>query len=331
MAKVIFRVIGEEQPLTWTVPQGRVTAVKNEDGKSKGKKFINYYPGHDSVFTEDITNKDVTFTKVPEFTYNALAKKTQLSFEDDDLALLNYLKTHPWYNVKYELYSAEKQAQRDIDIYERKEMALERIKVEDPTEIQALGLAIIGLDCFTWPVLTIKAKLKQLAFENPDKILNSVNASDYFARHTASLAFCANIVKNNDTHTAVVWNDHGQGVLVHVAKGENAVDKLTELLAYKNKESETLLQEFQNRLDKAGANENNGASITDNILSAKDKEIAELKAKLAAQAGGAAKETVDTTGLSLEEASAKYKEIKGDDVPVRYKNDLAWITSKLNA
>ena len=77
MAKVIFRLTLEgKTPSTWELPQTNVMGLK----EGKGKKFIDYYPGEDSCFVEDIQakNKDLRPSKVPLFQYNYQTKHTVL-------------------------------------------------------------------------------------------------------------------------------------------------------------------------------------------------------------------------------------------------------------
>jgi hypothetical protein len=49
-------------------------------------------------------------------------------------------------------------------------------------------------------------------------------------------------------NSAVVWNDENQGVVLHLAKGENGIAKLWELLSFNTDESRLILQEIDIRL-----------------------------------------------------------------------------------
>lgn len=350
MANVTFRKRGDDHPITWTVAQGNVMAVKIKDGQNLGKKFINYYKGENSVFTEDIKNKDLKPSNVPEFTYDYLTKRTQLTFDDSDVNLYNYLTTHPWFKKKYDIYSKDIEASAKLNAYEKIEKALGYIKESDDNKIRANAISIFGLHVFGKSAKECAADLKEKAIQKPDAIISAFEADDYQTKYLVSLAFCKGIIKNNPTSTAVVWNDKVEGVLVHVAQGENGIEKLTGILQNSTEESRLILQEFQSRMDKADKNISySGANsgLTDQVLKEKDAEIEALRKQLAEanNTNQPATQSTDTIApvvttivpdkpleeLTLEEAQGLYKAVLESDVPVRYKNDKEWLIEKIAA
>lgn len=328
MGKVTF-ALTTGSPSTWEIAQRNVMAVKPGTGE---KKFINYFKGESSVFVEDITNKDIKPGRVPIFKFNVATKKTQLVVDDTDVNLMNYLRIHPDYGKKYAEYSKKIEAQKKLSGYEKVEKALDLIKGSDEILVKGTAIAVLGYSYYGAEDEVCVAALKEKAFNNPEVIINTMTAPDYQSRYIASVAFIKGILKNNITNTAVVWGDN-EGIIIHVAKGENGIDKLTEFLSNPSAESTTVLQEIQARVDKNQTVK--AAPVSD---AAKDKKIAELEAKLAALTEIKVNDPVTEPGnltpeeqlaKDIAEAQAAYKAKTGNDVPIRFKNDLEWIKGKL--
>ena len=342
--KVIFRLTIEgKTPSTWELPQTNVMGIK----EGKGKKFIDYYPGEDSCFVEDIQakNKDLKPAKVPLFQFNSQSRQTELAVEESNLALINYLKTHPWFGIKFNVFSKEKEAKESLAEFENVEKALELIKESDEIKIKAIAMAVFGLSSFYKTEYQCAAELKAKAIKDPKVIIDAMTAPNYETKFVAGLALVSDVIKINPTHTAIVWKDN-DGVILHIAQGENGLDKLTNFLTNETKEAQVLLQEFNTRLERkermATRSEN-----ADKVISEKDAEIAALKkqledAKKANENKIEAPKTKDvdevdedeedenTENVSvLEQLQNDYKEKFKTEVPIRYKNDEAWIAKKL--
>lgn len=318
MAKIIFRLTGKDTPLSWEVPQENVMAVKGD----KGKKFINYYKGQDSIYTEDLTNKDIRPSKVPDFVYNALTKATELQVDDTDRSLLNYLKAHPWNGKKWKLHSKEIEADAKLSQFDKVEKALDYIKDADEMKVKANAIAVFGLHAFAKSTKECSAELKEKAIKNPDVIIRAFEADNYQVRFLASLAFCKGIIKNNLTSTAVVWNDEKEGTIVHVATGENGIDKLADFLAEKNDASLIVMQEFEKRMNKV-------PTITPVDAQA---EIQRLKLQLAEATKNnepAPVNNISYDGFTTEELQELYKEKKNAPVPPAQKNNRDWLIKKI--
>ena len=338
MAKVIFRLnLQGKTPSTWSLPQSNVMAPKDE----KGNKFIAYYPGEDSCFVEDIVakNKDLRPADVPLFEYNVSSKQTELAVDEKNIALIRYLKTHPWFGVKYSIFSKDGQAKKDLTEFENVEKALELIKESDELKVQAISMAIFGLSSFNKSYTQCAAELKAKAIREPLVIIQAMEATNYETKYVSGLAFVSNIIKLNPTHTAIVWADSSEGVILHVAQGENGLDKLTNFLTNESKEAQVLLQEFNTRLERkermAARSEDSGK-----LLSEKDAEIAELKRQLAESNKPTAPIVTEKVAEDLEEKAEKekstleqlqedYENKFGKEAPIAYKNNEVWLAKKL--
>lgn len=338
MAKVIFRLnLQGKTPSTWSLPQSNVMAPKDE----KGNKFIAYYPGEDSCFVEDIVakNKDLRPADVPLFEYNVSSKQTELAVDEKNIALIRYLKTHPWFGVKYSIFSKDGQAKKDLTEFENVEKALELIKESDELKVQAISMAIFGLSSFNKSYTQCAAELKAKAIREPLVIIQAMEATNYETKYVSGLAFVSNIIKLNPTHTAIVWADSSEGVILHVAQGENGLDKLTNFLTNETKEAQVLLQEFNTRLERKERMAVRSED-SDKLLSEKDREIAELKRQLAESNKPTAPIVTEKVAEDLEEKAEKekstleqlqedYENKFGKEAPIAYKNNEVWLAKKL--
>lgn len=327
MGKIIFALNEQgKTPSSWTIPQDSVMAEKG----NTGMKFINYYKGADSCFVEDITNKDLKPSKVPDFEYSPEFNKTILEVDEANVALVRYLKLHSWFNLRFVIFSAETEANSKLSGYDKVQKALELIKESDQDKIKATALAVLGLGYFYRTNVECKADLTEKAFNTPDVIIVAMEADDYQNKYVASLAFATGIIKDNLTNTAVVWSDNG-GVLVNVAQGENGLDKLTEFLKRNTPESEVLLQEFQNRLDKK-VTASQTPKVDTGLLKSKDDEIAELRKQLAKANDIKVKDAqvVSDDPRTLEQVQKEYTDKFNKELPKPYKNDKSWIVKKLS-
>lgn len=334
MAKIIFRLTIEgKTPSTWGLPQTSVMGIK----PGKGKKFINYYPGEDSCFVEDIfaKNKDLKPAKVPLFKYVPQTKSTELQVDETNVSLVNYLKTHPWFGIKYNVFSKEKQAKSDLAEFENVEKALELIKESDENKLKAIAMTVFGLNSFYKSYTQCAAELKAKAIKDPKVVIEALEATNYEHKYVAGLAFVSEIIKLNPTHTAIVWAKD-EGVILHVAQGENGLDKLTSFLTNESKEAQILLQEFNTRLQRK---ERMIAKAEDSekLLSEKDAEIEALKKELEEAKKTKIEEKEDWRNVHpedlepsvLEQLQADYVKKFEKEVPIRYKNDEVWLAKEL--
>lgn len=338
MGDIVF-VLKKGKPQSWALGQQNIMAEKPN---GEGLKYINYFKGQESIFVEDIKNKDIKPNTVPDFIFNPATNKTELSFDDKDKALKAYLLAHPRYGKDFEVTSVSIEAQKEIDAFEKKEKAIQA--VNDISEnIRAAAVAVLGFDYYSRQGEECRAALKRAAFNNPDLILSVINNPNFESRQLASLAFCNGVIKTSATGTEILWSSGG--VILSLATGENAIDKLSLFLSEATPASTTLLQELSRRLSK---DTSGFASPSDNnellVAQAKIEEL-ERKLKEANKANQSETQSTDpiapvvtTTApdkpleeLTLEEAQELYKAVLESDVPVRYKNDKEWLIEKIAA
>jgi hypothetical protein len=336
---VIFRLTTGKKDGTWSIRGGSAT----KDGT---KKFINYYPGCDSIFDED-NKKSIVKPQTVTFKYNDVSSDpgVEVVADVDDTNLIAYLKAHPFYGVHYKIHDEEELDKEKSANYDKISEAFSLIQESDDVKIQAIAIAILGMQAYGWSPAKCSATLKETATKNPDAIISKANSESYESFLLSALAFGVGIVKEDATGNEVVWNDNTKGVILRLAKGENGIEKLGDMLF--DSDNKTVLQEIGIRLKKYEKTTNENAFVAEDLIAAKAvvdnqaKQIEELKAALATANSKpdmeVAKkiEVIDTVivapvKLTLEEAQKAYIEQEKKDPPVNVKNNLDWILSKLH-
>lgn len=354
MSNTTTFVLLKGSPTSWSVKQNGLMIEK----KGVGLKFAAYYPGQDSIFVEDIKNKDLKPQLIPAFEFNPSTNKTELTVPNTDVNLITLLKLHPHYGKKFEIFSEEIESERALSKYNNIEKALKLIESANDLEVRAKGVVVLGVDAMHYLPTVAMAKLKELAFSNPTQVISKIEGMDYESQFIAAKAFIDKIVKTNLGHTAVVWSDT-ENLILTLGTGEIGVEKLARLLSQNNEQSYNMLQiisqklgigtqqeehtlvnsvsekELQAKDAKLAELETESASK----LQAKDDEIAQLKAQLEAANKGSVHEintpstqaeATNKVEMTLEEATAKYIEKFRKEPGPNVKNDLEWILRKLS-
>lgn len=357
--QIEFRLTEKRTPASWTLSGGY--AVK----PGFGSKLINYFPGSDSIYVED--QKSDVKAKEVEFFYNDILSDpaTSIMVDENNTSLLNYLKAHAFFGHHYYIHNEDLLAENKLADYDKIEKAFSLIRETDDFKVKAIALVVFKIDAHGWSPTKAKAELKEKATKNPDVIINAIEADGYEARYLAALAFYSGIVKDNNTSTAVVWNDENQSEILKLAVGENGIQKLGEKLSVSNDESNLILQQIGTKLNalntppKADNFNVNNAEVVPGKTAEQIKEeaIAEYKASLAPVkseadiraeilaefankpvdvpatdsdiADAVKKDTVTFDNTDLVQVQAKYKEVLGKDAPVNKKNNIDWLNAEI--
>lgn len=331
MSIVIFQ-IKEGAPTSVSLSQKGVMAKRPDTGQLK---YIGYYKGQDSIFVEDINNKDLQESEVPPFVLNQSRNKCELRFDDGDTQLYKYLTSRPGYGSFYELYSEAIESQRKLGKAEAIEKALELIKESDELKIRALGLAVLGVNAYNQNLIIIKSDLKEKAINSPNEVIKACEDELFENKFIASLALCSGIVETNSTMTAIVWADN-KGRLINIATGEDFITKFAKHLSEKNPENQSLLQELGTRLELSKKAKSTKSKEADEIAKLKEqlaqaqmeKEIAE--GKLAKVSSSEEIEEPSLEQLAILELREKYKEVVGKNAPFTYHNNIEWMQAKID-
>ena len=291
-----------------------------------GLQWANYYPGGKSIWVDE-NEKLTSETQWFEGEEDGL-NPCELQVSKTNKILNEFLQRHPFMNNKFELYSEEIVAERQIAEYNKVDQAFAIIKESDDTKLKAKSLAILGMEAYGWSLAKVKATLTKLAIENPSKIIDKCEESDYKGKYLAAMAIYSNVVKQNDMGSAVVWNSGLEGVILELAKGEQPIEKLGEFLTRTTNESLTVLQTIGEKIDELNAR---ALEVVVPVVaeSEKDKEIAKLKEMLAAMQQP---ETTDYTkfvaGLDLKGTQDEYVKRFNNLPPAQSKN-IQWLKNKL--
>lgn len=334
--QIEFRLSEKRTPASWTLSGGY--AVK----PGFGSKLINYYPGSDSIFVED--QKSDVKAKEVEFFYNDVLSDpaTSIFVDENNKCLIDYLKAHAFFGHHYYIHNEDELAENKLADYDKIEKAFSLIKENDDLKVQAMALTIFKEEAFGWSATKCKAELKEKATTKPDLIINAIESDRYEGKYLAALAFYAGIVKEDMLKSAIVWNDEDAGVVLRIAKGENGISKLGDLLTESSTESNLLIQEIGIRLRKNGTPESPKTAnikVTDaEVVSGKTVEqikaeaIAEYKASLLADdtvTDSTEEGTITYDAADLAETQAAYKELFGKQAPINKKNNLDWLNAEI--
>ncbi|MDR2223562.1 MAG: hypothetical protein LBE34_12660 [Flavobacteriaceae bacterium] len=340
MSNTTTFVLLKGNPTSWSVKQNGLMIEK----KGVGLKFAAYFPGQDSIFVEDIKNKDLKPQLIPAFEFNPSTNKTELTIPNTDVNLITLLKLHPHYGKKFEVFSEEIESERALSKYNNIEKALKLLESANDLEVKAKGVVVLGVDAMHYVPSVAMSKMKEVAFNNPTQVISKIEGIDYESQFIAAKAFIERIIKTNIGHTAVVWSDT-ENIITTLGTGEIGVEKLGRLLAQSNEQSYNMLQIISQKLGFETQSEAQTQSapvndVSDQELKEKDAEIEKLKAELEAVKQKSIQEinpptqtesteqTV-TDEMTLEEATEKYIEKFGKEPGPTVKNDLEWILKKL--
>ncbi len=210
--------------------------------KEKDRKMeLSYVPGSKSIWKEE--NEKEGKQKKQWFTDG------NLYVDENDKVLIQYLETHPDYNVHYEKFDPEAKAKAEFDKMEEIEKAKDYLRdfADDEQKMSAIATAIIGESSLSKGPREIKLLLFKRADAKPQEIISAANDPAIEANYIAALAIQKRIVETNASKTAVVWADRDKGVITTVAAGKKPITALAEFL--RDDENLSTLQELGKKLE----------------------------------------------------------------------------------
>lgn len=332
--QIEFRLTEKRTPASWTLSGGY--AVK----PGFGSKLINYYPGSNSIYTED--QKSDVKAKEVEFFYNDILSDpaTSILVDENNTSLINYLKAHTFFGHHYYIHNEDQLAEDKLANLDKIEKAFSLIKENEDLKVQAMALAIFKEEAYGWSATKCKAELKEKATTSPDIIIGAIESERYESKYLSALAFYSGIVKEDQLKGAVVWNDEDQGVILRIAKGENGIKTLGDFIYVENDETRLVFQEIGIRLNKYLKVTNTEVKGEEFVS---EKTVAQIKAEAIAEYKASLKvdETTDEVGTiatvgddsydktNLDAVQAKYKEVFSKEAPINKKNNLDWLNAEI--
>ncbi|WNH10041.1 hypothetical protein [Thalassobellus suaedae] len=285
----------------------------NNKKLSKGLKRIVYIKGSDSIFIED--QKGDLQPQTVWFKFG------DLNVDKNDTILNKIVQNHKWFKSgKIVLWSQENEDHQKLANLRFKGEARKLIDDSPLEKIRAIALAVFGYQAITWNDEKCELELRDKADEDPKSLKEAMEDKDYNSKLIAGQAFAYIIVKENASKTAVVWSD-SEGEIIKLAKGEKGITELGRFLSKRTEESVKVLQSIGDRVDAKLTSTD--TTNSDDVIDAKDREIAALKAQLEKQSGG------ETENEELAEATKTYETLFEKAVAHNMKNNLEWIKGKI--
>lgn len=291
-APSVFYLLNDLSPETWSLAQKDVLV---ENPKTGFLEKIYYIPGTNTIWHNELQKQgDILKDHKKK---NIYFVEGTLSVSPDDIILIEYLKTHPDFSVKYSLIDKNADAQKSID---KADLIMEAVtSLQGKTlDIKTVGLLVFGESVLLQDDKEIEAMVKQNAISNPQAIVDAYSdKGEWKYKKVVALALSKGVIKINPTKTAVLWTDTGEPILT-LAVGQKPIDEMGLFLS-ENK-NETTLQALSLKLDNKGVLTTSTAS------------------------------TIQTgTESSLEKLQKEYEDKFGAIPPINKKNDVEWLSKKL--
>jgi len=241
---LVFFLLNGLSPETWSLSQKNIL-VKNTD--TGFLENIYYIPGTNTIWHSELQKQgDVLKNYTKKSIYFV---EGTLSVSPDDIILVEYLKAHPDFKLKYSLVDKNADAQKSIDKADLIMAAVTSLQGKT-LDIKTVGLLVFGESVLLQDDKEIEAMVKQSAISNPQAIVNAYSdKGEWKFKKVVALALSKGIIKINPTKTAVLWTDTGEPILT-LAVGQKPIDE-TGVFLSENK-NETTLQALSLKLDNKG-------------------------------------------------------------------------------
>jgi hypothetical protein len=286
---LVFFLLGDLSPETWSLAQKNIL-VKNPD--TGFLENIYYIPGTDTIWHSELQKQgDILKNYKKKSVYFV---EGTLSVPQDDLILIDYLKTHPDFKVKYSLVDKNADAQKSIDNADLIMAAVNSLQ-GNALDIKTVGLLVFGDSVLLQDEIEIQALVKQSAISNPQAIVDAYSdQGEWKYKKVVALALSRGIIRINPTKTAVLWTDTDEPILI-LAVGQKPIDETALFLS--QSKNETTLQALSLKIDN----------------------------KKAISVASSTTENPDSLEELQKAYEAKFKTIP----PINKKNDVEWLSKKL--
>jgi hypothetical protein len=256
---VVFFLLNGLSPETWSLHQKDVL-VKNPTSGYLEK--IYYIPGTKSIWESELRKQgDVLKNYKKKGIYFV---DGTLSVEPENIILIEYLKTHPDFEVKFSLVDKNATSQKQIDKADLITKAVMLLQ-EKTLDIKTIGLLVFGETMLMQEDKEIEAAVKQNAISNPQSIIDAYSTDGLWKyKKVVALALSKNIIRINPTKTAVLWTDTDEPILI-LAVGQKPIDEMGAFLSESKNENtlQALALKLENKelLHIAPSSEQNAATL----------------------------------------------------------------------
>jgi hypothetical protein len=284
---LVFFLLNGLSPETWSVSQKDILVTNPKTGF---KEKIYYIPGTTSIWHSELEKQgDVLKNYIKKGLYFV---EGTLSVEPEDTILIDYLKTHPDFKLKYSLVDKNADSQQIIDKTDLITQAV--ISLQEKTlDIKTVGLLVFGESVLLQDYKAVEALVKQKAITEPQSIINAYSdKGEWKYKKVVALALSKEIIRINPTKTAVLWVDTNEPILT-LAVGQKPIDELGLFLS--SSKNESTLQALSLKIDNK-----------ETVNTAKSHNAG-----------------------SVEDLQKAYEDKFGEIPPINKKNNVEWLSKKL--
>lgn len=292
-----FKLTKDRKPVSFQVPV-KGMMLKNTKLPNSPLKHVQYIPGHESIWKEDHTGD--------EQPQSIWFEDGFLNVHKNNLNLLKILERHQWFGIHFIKVDEEAEDAKELEKFELIEKAISKVNIANEDELKANAIILIGSHVFDYSEVRLRKALKQMAYDTPEKLIESMDKANYGNRLVAALSIIREAAKINPSRTAVTWPD-GK-TIINIAVGKDPITEFGEYLSQNTEAVRITLQTLGEGIKRA-YNQYNPPNV-DTIL-------------------GNDPEPPSEEEQALNKAREDYKKKFEKEVPTNKKNDIGWIKSKL--
>jgi hypothetical protein len=288
---LVFFLLNGLSPETWTLAQKNVL-VKNPNTGFLENIF--YIPGTNTIWSSELEKQGDVLKNYKK--KEIVFVEGTLSVTEDNIILIDYLKSHPDFKEKFSLIDKDADSQKIIDKTDLITKAVMSLQ-GNSLDIKTVALLVFGESALLQDEKEIEALVKQKAISDPQSIVDAYSdKGEWKYKKVVALALSKGIIRINPTKTAVLWADTGEPILT-LAVGQKPIDE-TGLFISQSK-NESTLQALSLKLE--------------------NKEVIISPAS-----------SIDKGAESnLEKLQKEYEDKFGAIPPINKKNDVEWLSKKL--
>ena len=288
---LVFFLLNGLSPETWTLAQKNVL-VKNPNTGFLENIF--YIPGTNTIWSSELEKQGDVLKNYKK--KEIVFVEGTLSVTEDNIILIDYLKSHPDFKEKFSLIDKDADSQKIIDKTDLITKAVMSLQ-GNSLDIKTVALLVFGESALLQDEKEIEALVKQKAISDPQSIVDAYSdKGEWKYKKVVALALSKGIIRINPTKTAVLWADTGEPILT-LAVGQKPIDE-TGLFISQSK-NESTLQALSLKLE--------------------NKEVIISPAS----------STDKGAESNLEKLQKEYEDKFGAIPPINKKNDVEWLSKKL--
>lgn len=300
---LVFYLLGDLSPETWSLAQSNVL-VKNP--KTGFLENIYYIPGTNTIWGTELQKQGDILKNYKKKSIYFI--DGTLSVPEDNPLLIEYLKSHPDYGIKFALLDKHADSQKSIDkadLITKAVLCLQGTTLDTKT----VGLLVFGEEILSQNDKEIEAMVKQSAISNPQAIIDAYSdKGEWKYKKVVALALSKSVIRINPTKTAVLWTDTNEPIIT-LAVGQKPIDETAVFIS--ESKNESTLQALSLKIDNK------------EVLNVAKQDVAP-----APETASTSKEEEEDSA-ELERLQKEY-ELKFEVAPPNNKkNDVAWLKGKL--